>query len=182
MKELGKLLSLVLRHQPEHLNIVLDNHGYTNVNILLERLNITLTELIEIVERDDKTRFKFNENKTMIRASQGHSVKIDLELMPTTPPDILYHGTDKKYLESILIYGIRKKSRLYVHLSRDIETANIVASRHGSKPVILEIDTVNMIKDGYLFYLSENNVWLTDIIPVKYFKIDGRFNQKIQNI
>lgn len=128
-------------------------------------------DLIEkIVKEDKKGRYSFNDDKTMIRANQGHSVKVDVELKEKTPPEILYHGTGEKYIESILKTGLEKRSRLYVHLSSDVDTAKNVGARHG-KPIILKIKTKEMTDDGFKFYLSENGVWLTDNVPTKYIEV-----------
>ena len=120
-----------------------------------------------VVETNDKKRFAFNENKTRIRANQGHSVEIDLALKPIVPPEFLYHGTAEKSLNSIFENGIQKMNRQHVHLSQDKETALKVGSRHG-KPIILTILSEQMYQDGNLFYQSDNGVWLTDFIDIKY--------------
>jgi putative RNA 2'-phosphotransferase len=121
----------------------------------------------EVVQTNNKKRFAFNEDKTLIRASQGHSIEIKLNLPAVTPPDTLYHGTAEKYLESILQTGLQKQTRQHVHLSATVETAKVVGSRHG-KPVILIINAKAMYMAGLEFYLSENKVWLTDSVPVEY--------------
>ncbi len=171
--ETSRFISLVLRHKPEVIGIKLDRHGWAKVSELIAGVNKThpldLDMLEEIVKTDDKQRFSFNEDKTLIRANQGHSIKVDVQLEAKIPPDILYHGTGEKYVNSIDQAGLLPKSRLYVHLSKDKETARKVGSRHG-KAVIYEIDTQTMVKDGYQFYLSVNNVWLTKEVPVKYLK------------
>ena len=125
--------------------------------------------LEKIVNDDDKNRYSFNGDKTMIRANQGHSIPVDVELKKLNPPDILYHGTGEKYVESIKKQGLIRKNRLYVHLSDNIEIAEKVGKRHG-KPVIYEIDCKKMIEDGIEFLKSENNVWLVESVPVKYLK------------
>ena len=125
--------------------------------------------LEKIVNDDDKNRYSFNGDKTMIRANQGHSIPVDVELKKLNPPDILYHGTGEKYVESIKKQGLIRKNRLYVHLSDNIEIAEKVGKRHG-KPVIYEIDCKKMIEDGIEFFKSENNVWLVESVPVKYLK------------
>lgn len=172
---LGPFLSLILRHKPETIGIKLDEHGWANVNELIEKINksgrkIDLKTLEYIVENNNKKRYSFNEDKTLIRANQGHSIKVDVELKEAVPPDYLYHGTGEKYLDNILKTGIITKNRLHVHLSKDVETALDVGSRHG-KPVILLIDAKSMYNDGQKFYLSENGVWLTSDISTKYFQI-----------
>lgn len=172
-KKISKFLSLVLRHQPEIINLNLDENGWTSVDELITKSKrdsyqgFTFEELEEIVETNDKKRFIFNEDKTRIRANQGHSVDIDLALKPQQPPEFLYHGTAETNMDSILEKGIEKRNRQHVHLSQDLETANKVGMRHG-KPVILMIKTKEMFDDGIEFYLSENNVWLTDFVDAKY--------------
>ena len=123
--------------------------------------------LEQIVAEDEKQRYSFNEDKTLIRANQGHSIPVDVELEEQQPPEILYHGTGEKYVASIDAQGLIPKSRLYVHLSRDEETANKVGSRHG-KPVIYKVNSGDMYRDGYKFFCSVNGVWLTNEVPVKY--------------
>lgn len=172
-KSLSKFLSLILRHKPEVINITLDKHGWANVNELINNINsesnykIDIQILEEIVETDNKMRYSFNEDKTLIRANQGHSIKVDVELKEKVPPEILYHGTAEKYVESIDKEGLVPKSRLYVHLSKDSATATKVGSRHG-KPVVYRIDSAKMHMDGFKFYISENGVWLTKEVPVQY--------------
>lgn len=171
----SKFLSLVLRHKPRAANVKLDKSGWVNVNDLLKGCEevgqpITMAELLEVVATNNKKRFEFNENHTMIRASQGHSVNIDLGYKATTPPEILYHGTAYKNKDSIQKMGLEKRRRHHVHLSADPETANIVGKRHG-KPIILVIDTRAMMADGYKFYQSTNGVWLVESVPPKYFTI-----------
>ena len=112
-------------------------------------------------------RYSFNENKSKIRANQGHSINVDVELKPKEPPKILYHGTATRFSDSIKKQGLIPKGRLHVHLSRDVETAITVGKRHG-KPIIFQVDCEAMLSDGYTFYLSENNVWLTDNVPCRY--------------
>lgn len=174
-KNISKFLSLVLRHQPEIINLNLDENGWADVKELQEKFakknqDFTLKDLDEIVETNDKKRFIFNEDKTKIRANQGHSIAIDLALKPQLPPEFLYHGTAQANVDSILGNGIEKRSRQHVHLSSDKETATKVGMRHG-KPVILTIQTGKMSEDGIIFYLSENHVWLTDFIDPKYILI-----------
>ena len=174
--KISKFLSLVLRHKPETIQIQLDENGWVNVNELIEKLNnygkaIDFEILKYVVETNSKKRFAFNDDKTKIRASQGHSLQIDLNYEPIKPPNELYHGTSQRFLDSILKSGIEKRNRQHVHLSSDIETALKVGQRHG-KPVILKIQTAKMHMDGHKFYLSENNVWLTDYVPVEYIKIN----------
>ncbi|MED9947857.1 MAG: RNA 2'-phosphotransferase [Peptacetobacter hiranonis] len=169
----SRFISLILRHKPETIGITLDGHGWANVEELIFGVNkkypIDMQILEKIVDEDDKNRYSFNEDKTMIRANQGHSIAVDVELKKLNPPDILYHGTGEKYVESIEKQGLIRKNRLYVHLSNDIETAEKVGKRHG-KPVIYEIDCKKMVENGIEFLKSENNVWLVESVPVKYLK------------
>lgn len=175
-EQTSKFISLILRHKPEVIGIKLDNNGWANVNELIDGINksgnhnLTMSLLDDIVREDNKQRYKFNEDKTKIRANQGHSIKVDVELQECIPPDVLYHGTGEKYIESILETGLEPRSRLYVHLSKDKDTAYNVGKRHGN-PVILNIDAKQMVLDGYKFYLSDNKVWLTKGVPMKYIKM-----------
>lgn len=171
LKETGKFIALVLRHKPEAIGITLDEHGWANVNELVAGIAgirpFDMEMLEEIVRTDGKQRYSFNEDKTLIRANQGHSIPVDVELEKKAPPDILWHGTGEKYAASIEQKGLIPKSRLYVHLSGDYETAVEVGSRHG-KPVVYEVDTKAMTTDGYSFYQAVNGVWLIESVPVKY--------------
>lgn len=170
----SRFISLILRHKPSEIGIELDEHGWANVAELIEGINkkqpFDMAQLEEIVASDDKQRYSFNEDKTLIRANQGHSIPVDVELKESLPPDILYHGTGEKYVSSINDMGLIPKSRLYVHLSKDMETAVNVGKRHG-KPVIYVVDSKKMAADGYKFYLSVNNVWLTKKVPVEYLRM-----------
>jgi len=172
-KGTGKFVALILRHKPETIGITLDERGWANVDELIEGIAKTRTfdmeMLEEIVATDNKQRFSFNEDHTMIRANQGHSIPVDVELKKLSPPEVLYHGSAIKYEEAIDDIGLIPKSRLYVHLSKDYDTAVKVGSRHG-KPVIYKVYTGNMDKDGYEFFLSENGVWLTKSVPTKYLE------------
>lgn len=174
VKRISKLMSLVLRHEPEKIGLTLDENGWANVNELIEKVNkegIKLNEEIldNVVATNDKKRFAFNADKTKIRASQGHSIKVELDLPVTTPPDILYHGTTNRFLESIFTTGLKKQNRQHVHLSATVETATAVGTRHG-KPIILIVKAKAMYDAGYKFYLSENNVWLADEVPPQFIK------------
>jgi putative RNA 2'-phosphotransferase len=172
LKSTSRFLSLVLRHKPEEIGLQLDENGWASVDELIEKVNakgnnVDIDLLNEIVETNDKKRFAFNDDKTKIRASQGHSIEIDLALQPIAPPDVLYHGTATRFVESILKEGLIKQQRQHVHLSEKLETATAVGARHG-KPTILIVDAKQMYEDGFLFYKSENNVFLTDCVGVKY--------------
>lgn len=175
-KKMSKFISLVLRHNPDAAGIRLDEHGWADVKELIQGVNGTgraldLEMLKEIVRTNDKKRFSFNEDGTKIRANQGHSIQVDVELKQAVPPDVLYHGTATRFLGSILNAkeGLRAGSRLYVHLSKDYDTAVKVGMRHGI-PAVLKVDAGRMVKDGYTFYLSENGVWLVEKVPVKYLE------------
>ena len=171
LRDVSKYMSLILRHKPETIGISLDEHGWANVEDLITGIakdnEFNMEILEEIVRRDEKQRYSFNEDKTLIRANQGHSIPVDVELEEWVPPEILWHGTGEKYVESIDREGLISKSRLYVHLSKDEDTAIKVGSRHG-KPVIYNVKAKQMYDDGYKFYLSVNGVWLTKEVPVKY--------------
>ena len=174
--KLSVFISLVLRHKPEAAGIRLDEHGWANVEELLEGINntgrqINMDILEEIVRTDSKQRYSFNSNKTLIRANQGHSIPVDVELEERQPPQYLYHGTAERFLDAIMAEGLKPMSRLYVHLSKDEETAVKVGKRHGS-PVVLKVRAEEMYHDGNKFYLSQNGVWLTKYVDRKY--IEGR--------
>lgn len=149
----------------------MDEHGWANVEKLIKGINVQYSfskeDLEKIVSTDTKQRYSFNEDKTLIRANQGHSIPVDVELKKVTPPDILWHGTAEKYVHSIEQEGLLPMSRLYVHLSNDMDTAKIVGARHG-KVVIFQINSKQMYEDGYEFFKSVNGVWLTKKVPLNY--------------
>ena len=173
LKDTSKYMSLILRHKPEVIGISLDEHGWANVDELITGIaktnDFNMDILEEIVRTDEKQRYSFNEDKTLIRANQGHSIPVDVELDEVEPPETLWHGTSEKYVASIDVQGLIPKSRLYVHLSKDSDTASKVGSRHG-KPVLYIVKAGEMYKDGYKFFLSKNGVWLTKEVPVKYLE------------
>ena len=173
LNSLGRYVALILRHKPETIGISLDEHGWANVSELVEGIakdrEFNLDMLEEIVATDNKNRYSFNEDHTLIRANQGHSIPVDVELEEEVPPMILYHGTGEKYVSSIDERGLIHKSRLYVHLSPDEETAIKVGRRHG-KPIVYIVDSGKMHKDGFVFYRSVNGVWLTKVVPEKYMR------------
>lgn len=177
LTETSRFISLILRHKPEVIGASLDKHGWMDADTLIDGINRTGQHhldrdiLEKIVREDEKQRYSFNEDHTKIRANQGHSIPVDVELKECEPPEILYHGTGEKYRKSIDEQGLIPKSRLYVHLSKDAETARKVGSRHG-KPVIYQVLAGQMQKDGYQFFLSENGVWLTKKVPVGYLCLD----------
>lgn len=180
LNPISKYIALILRHKPEVAGITLDEHGWADVRELIKGVrkkysSFDMTLLDVIVTCDEKQRYSFNENKSKIRANQGHSIPVDVELKKTVPPRWLYHGTAEKYVEFIEKKGLIPKSRLYVHLSKDVETAVEVGKRHGV-PVVYAVDSNLMYKAGYEFYLSENGVWLTKEVPVRYLMaIDARW-------
>lgn len=172
--KISKYLSKHLRHQPERIGLQLAPGGWVAVDELLaackqHRFPISRAQLDEVVAKNDKQRFAFDSTGTQIRANQGHSVEVDLQLEPSVPPDVLYHGTGHRAVESIKQMGLCKMSRHHVHLSTDIATATAVGARHG-RPVVFTVDAAAMHKAGYVFYCSENGVWLVDRVPPEYLR------------
>lgn len=173
-KTISKFLSLILRHSPGTIGLTLDTNGWANVEELLwksgkHNRSFSKSDLEELVITNDKQRFAFNEDKTRIRASQGHSIEVELNLQREAPPEVLYHGTVERSIEGIRAEGLKKMGRQYVHLSRDKEAAEKVGTRRG-KAVIVSIYSGAMYRDGFTFYRSENGVWLTDNVPVQYIR------------
>mmetsp|Transcript_13023 Transcript_13023/g.28740 ORF Transcript_13023/g.28740 Transcript_13023/m.28740 type:complete len:184 (-) Transcript_13023:307-858(-) len=176
IKRISKLMSLILRHNPETIGVKLDENGWLSIQELIHGINrkgngitIDLDLLEHIVETSDKQRFVFDKEHKHIRANQGHSVSIDLELEPMIPPEELFHGTVDRFLDDIRSGGLNKMSRQYVHLSQDLETAAKVGQRRG-KPVILKIRSGDMCPEAYTFYKSNNGIWLTNHVPAAYIK------------
>lgn len=169
-QECSKFLAYILRHKPEEIGISLDEFGYADINELIskfpKKFHLSITDLEKLVALDNKKRYIIRDGK--IRASQGHSIPVNLELKPLIPETKLFHGTDKRFLDSILKQGLLPRERNYVHLSASVDTAMTVAKRHGQKPVIFELNTNQMLKDGLEFYQSENNVWLTKEVKPEY--------------
>lgn len=175
--KLGRFLSLVLRHDPDAAGISLDEHGWADVQELLNGVRrsgrqINLETLERIVRENNKQRYSFNADHTKIRANQGHSLQVDVELTAVKPPRYLYHGTASRFLPAIQREGIKKMSRQYVHLSGNFQTAVEVGRRHGS-PVVITISAEAMAHDGVTFYLSENGVWLCEYVAPEYFFTEG---------
>ena len=172
----SRYLSLILRHKPEAAGITVDEHGWANVNELIAGVRrsrpFDMEMLEEIVRTDEKQRYSFSGDKSLIRANQGHSIPVDVELPVAAPPEFLYHGTGEKYVSSIDAQGLLPRSRLYVHLSPDVDTAKTVGSRHG-RPVVYTVLSGKMAEDGMTFYRSVNGVWLTKSVPARYLKKDG---------
>ncbi len=174
LTELSKFIALILRHKPETIGISLDQNGWADVGELIDGMNksghsIDMDTLMEIVRTDEKGRYSFNDDKTKIRANQGHSINVDVELKEAIPPEILFHGTGERFSESIKSEGLKPMSRLYVHLSKDVETAVKVGKRHG-KPFVFTVKTGEMYRRGYKFWLSENGVWLTKTVPPEFLE------------
>jgi putative RNA 2'-phosphotransferase len=174
----SKLLSYVLRHRPDSIGLALDAHGWAGVDELLARLEadgrrVDRALLERVVAENDKQRFAFSEDGTRIRASQGHSIAVDLQLRAAEPPAVLYHGTASRFLKSILASGLRAGSRHHVHLSADVQTAIRVGARHGF-PVVLAVDALRMHADGIVFYQSDNGVWLTQAVRPTYLGQVGK--------
>lgn len=172
LKRISKFLSLVLRHQPDKIGITLDAAGWVDVDELIGKIDkkafsLDRATLERVVAENDKKRFAFSEDGKQIRASQGHSVEVELEYQPVEPPELLYHGTTGKNLDGIRAEGLLKRSRRHVHLSPDRETAHKVGSRHG-KPVILTVRAGELHRSGHVFYCSANGVWLTESVPAEY--------------
>jgi putative RNA 2'-phosphotransferase len=171
----SKFLSLVLRHSPETIHLNMDKNGWVNIQELIDNANkyknmhLNRDIIKIIVETNDKQRFIISDDGEKIRANQGHSITVDLELESQIPPDILYHGTATRFLDAIMKDGLKPMSRQYVHLSETEETAINVGQRHG-QPVVLSINAKAMYDEGYKFYLSENKVWLVDNVPVKHIR------------
>jgi putative RNA 2'-phosphotransferase len=175
--KVSKYLSKHLRHQPERLGLTLAPGGWVDVDVLLEALRkhnlaVSYAELEEVVAKNDKQRFSFDDSGKRIRANQGHSVEVDLQLEAIDPPHTLYHGTGAGSVESILKMGLLKFSRHHVHLSSDVKTAIKVGARHG-KPVVFEVQAEAMQREGYEFFRSANGVWLVNEVPPKYLKQTG---------
>ncbi|WP_439816250.1 RNA 2'-phosphotransferase [Zavarzinia sp. CC-PAN008] len=171
---LSKFLSLVLRHKPEEIGLVLDAQGWASVDDLLEKAAahgtvFTRDDLGHVVATSEKKRFSLSEDGRRIRAAQGHSVEVDLGLVPVVPPDVLYHGTAGRFLEAILAEGLKPGARQYVHLSPDVQTARAVGMRHGS-PVILRVAAGALNRAGHPFFQAENGVWLTGPVPASFLE------------
>ncbi|GAA3809635.1 RNA 2'-phosphotransferase [Streptomyces phyllanthi] len=173
--KVSKYLAKHLRHQPERIGLTLDDRGWVEIDTLLDAaaahgFRLTRAELDHVVAVNDKQRFAVE--GTRIRASQGHTVEVDLGLSPATPPPYLYHGTVARNLEAIRTEGLRAMNRHAVHLSPDRETATRVGARRG-RPVVLSVDAGAMHRDGHVFHVSDNGVWLTEAVPPRYLRFPG---------
>ena len=174
---LSKFLSFVLRHRPDSIGLALDPHGWANIDDLIGMGNAAGTrfsreDLLHVVETSDKKRFSVSPDGLRIRAAQGHSASVELGLPPQEPPEVLYHGTATRFVESILAEGLKPQDRRHVHLSLDEATAHRVGARHG-KPVILRVEALRMHTKGFTFYLADNGVWLTDRVPPEFLVLSG---------
>ena len=172
----SKRLSLVLRHRPDSVGISLDPNGWVDVGVLLAALArhgraLTREDLQRVVRSNDKQRIELDVEADRIRARQGHSVEVDLDLAPVAPPAVLFHGTPQRNLESIRSHGLDRRRRHHVHLSPDAETARRVGARRGD-PVVLTVDAAAMAREGHLFWLTGNGVWLTDAVPSRFLGQD----------
>jgi putative RNA 2'-phosphotransferase len=170
----SKMLARWLRHRPEAIGITLDKRGWTDIAELIAKATaagtpLTHEELVQIVAESDKQRFSLSEDGQRIRAAQGHSVAVDLNLQPKKPPPVLYHGTVRKFLASIRKHGLMPGSRQDVHLSATRDMAESVGARRG-KPVVLVIETFPMVRDGHQFRCADNGVWLISSVPPQYIR------------
>ncbi|MCV2884705.1 RNA 2'-phosphotransferase [Aestuariibacter sp. AA17] len=176
LKNASKFLSYVLRHCPEDIDLQLDSEGWASISELIAKAQpeIKLSEslIIDVVLTSDKRRFKISDDGLKIRANQGHSIDVDLNLTSKKPPSILYHGTATRFLDSILAQGLVSGQRHHVHLSTDIATASSVGQRYG-KPIVLKIDSASMAAQGHTFFLSDNSVWLVDSVPATFISVEG---------
>lgn len=168
IKNKSKRLAYLLRHDRKY---QFDANGWREVSDLTEKHGFTFEELCVIVDANNKQRFEFSEDMQYIRARQGHSIHVDVELEECVPPPILFHGTAEHSVNSILKEGLKSQNRLYVHLSSTMGTAINVGKRHGA-PVVIKVDAQKMFKDGAKFYLSRNGVWLTDYVATEYLSLE----------
>jgi putative RNA 2'-phosphotransferase len=172
---ISKFMSLVLRHQPQKIGLELDPAGWARVDDLL-RLSaaggrpFTHDDLVDVVTTSDKQRFALSEDGLRIRANQGHTIEVDLDLPELVPPDKLFHGTARRFLDAILREGLTRRARHHVHLTANRDTAIAVGARYGV-PVLLRIDAARMLADGNVFRCSANGVWLAEAVPPRYLEI-----------
>jgi putative RNA 2'-phosphotransferase len=172
-----RTLSRILRHSPQEAGLTLGPGGWVRVDDLLKGLRslglrLRREDIERIVAENDKSRFTLSEDVQRIRAAQGHSVAVDLQLAPAVPPPVLYHGTARSSLEAILVQGLKPGRRQHVHLSQDLETVARVGARHG-KPVVLRVDTAALYAEGQLFWHTDNGVWLTDAVPPHHLAVEA---------
>ena len=183
-KKYSKFLNLILRHHPEVANIILDSEGWTDLDKLLIQLNnffaITKTELMEIVETDEKNKYAISKDGEKIRANQGHSLNLNIKFEKINPPKYLYHGTSDDKIDSIMEKGILPMQRQYVHLSKDYDTAFIVGSRHGNA-IVLKISAELMSQESIDFFKSANGVYLTKYVPINYIEALNNYVNQCDN-
>jgi putative RNA 2'-phosphotransferase len=173
--KISKFLSYALRHRPDDVGIELDAAGWADVSAVLSAAAkrghaITHEELLEVVRDNDKQRFALSADHTRVRASQGHSIEVDLGYAASEPPEVLYHGTVDRFLASIRVQGLLKGERHHVHLSKDLATAARVGQRRG-RPIVLRVRALDMHRAGHPFFVSQNGVWLTDCVPPEYIEV-----------
>ena len=176
LKKVSKYLSFILRHQPDSIGLELSDGGWASINELIgktRKFRLTREVINTVVETNDKKRFLISEDGERIKANQGHSIEVKLELEPVTPPDVLLHGTAERFLESILKEGLTKQRRHHVHLSENMETSMKVGARYG-KPVLLKIDSKRMLEAGHVFFKTENKVWLVENVPAEYLELEKK--------
>lgn len=171
-EHLSKFMSFVLRHKPDAIGLELDSQGWTLISELISKSNAAGTrlsreDLLHIVETSEKKRFSLSPDRQSIRAAQGHSIPLELGLLPQEPPLVLYHGTATRFVDSILLEGLKSQTRQQVHLSTDETTAYRVGQRHG-KPIIIKVEALRMHAEGFQFFLADNGVWLTDQVPPEF--------------
>jgi putative RNA 2'-phosphotransferase len=172
---ISKFMSLVLRHQPQQIGLTLDDAGWASIDALLRLSAVagrvfSLDDLVDVVTTSDKQRFAISEDGLRIRANQGHTVEIDLGLPAVKPPDMLFHGTARRFLDAILDMGLERRARHHVHLTANRSTAIAVGTRYGA-PVLLRVDAKQMAGDGFEFRCSANGVWLAEAVPAKYLEV-----------
>ena len=174
----GRLLSKILRHEPALAGIRLDRYGWANVGELIKGIQkmepFSRKQLEEIVQNDEKERYSFDSSRTKVRANYGHSIPVEPITAPQAPPEFLWHGSAVKFKASIKREGLRPKTREYVHLSSDLETAQAVGERHGA-PVIYQVMSGQMFRDGFLFYPLPRGMWMTKTVPLKYLRFHSTF-------
>jgi putative RNA 2'-phosphotransferase len=181
--QLSKFLSLVLRHRPDAIGLALDPQGWAGIDELVKKgkaagQRFSRDELLHIVETSDKKRFSVSSDWLRIRAAQGHSLPVELGLLPSRPPPVLYHGTATRFVGSILSEGLKPQARQHVHLSLSESTARRVGERHG-KPYIFVVDALSMHTMGFQFYLADNGVWLTDHVPTEFLAPSSSARSKV---
>lgn len=171
----SKRLAFVLRHDPTSVGLTLDRSGWADVPTLLRALaaagmTLTRVDLEHLVSGSDKQRFELDGDR--VRARQGHSIPVDLDLPEAVPPDVLFHGTPLINVSSILDHGLTRGSRHHVHLSPDVQTAERVGARRGAATVLV-VDASRMARDGFQFFITGNGVWLTDYVPAEYVRVES---------